>query len=138
LFGELSRRRDEADLADHLMLTGFVPDALLPAAYRAADLSVVPSVALEGFGLVVAESLASGTPALVTAVGGLPETVEGLSADCVLENLDSRALGVWIGEALLGRLSLPAREVCVQHAREHFDWSVAARHISNVYQKAIA
>ncbi|MEA3248021.1 MAG: asparagine synthase (glutamine-hydrolyzing), partial [Gemmatimonadota bacterium] len=60
-------------LEDHVRLLGFVPDAMLPYAYRAADLSVVPSVALEGFGLIVAESLAAGPPARVTPVGGLPE-----------------------------------------------------------------
>ena len=32
-------------------------------AYRAANLSIVPSDSLEGFGLIVAESLAAGTPA---------------------------------------------------------------------------
>ena len=37
--------------------------------YRAADLFVLPSVAYEGFGLVTAEALASGTPVVGTRCG---------------------------------------------------------------------
>ena len=70
-------------LADHVKLLGFVTDAQLPLIYRAADLNVVPTLSLEGFGLVAAEALAAGTPSLVTPVGGLPEVVSGLSPDLV-------------------------------------------------------
>ncbi len=50
---------------------------LLPAYYRAADVCVVPSRSLEGFGLVVLEALACGTPVIATDVGGLPEALCG-------------------------------------------------------------
>ena len=43
-------------------MLGFVPDEDLPLAYRAANFSIVPTVALEGFGLITIESLAAGTP----------------------------------------------------------------------------
>ena len=54
---ELAALVEQENLKEHVKLAGFVPDADLPVAYRAADLSVVPSIALEGFGLVVFESL---------------------------------------------------------------------------------
>ena len=44
---------------------------ILVSVYRAGDVSVVPSVRLEGYGLVVLESLATGTPVVASAVGGL-------------------------------------------------------------------
>src|SRR5207247_8872781 len=46
--------------------------------YGAADCVVVPSLALEGFGLVVLESLACGTPVVASDVGGLPEALTSL------------------------------------------------------------
>ena len=99
LAAELKARA--AGLEDHLQFLGFLPDEHLPVAYRAADLSVVPSVALEGFGLIVAESLAAGTPALVTAVGGLPETLEGLAPQCVMPETGPGPLGLrYRGRAL--------------------------------------
>ena len=48
--------------------------------FRAADLSVVPSVAYEGFGLVVYESLAAGTPVMASDVDGLRDAAKGTSA----------------------------------------------------------
>ena len=61
-----------------MRLLGFVAEEDLPWLYRACDISIVPSVALEGFGLPTIESLAAGTPVLVTPIGGLPETVSEL------------------------------------------------------------
>ena len=46
---------------------------------RAADLLVLSSK-LEGFGLVVVEAAAVGTPAVVTSAGGLPEVAEMVGA----------------------------------------------------------
>ncbi len=95
---ELQTRINEAGLDDNVKLLGFVPDQHLAALYRAATISVVPTVALEGFGLITVESLASGTPVLVTPVGGLPEAVAGLSPDLVLPATGAAA----IAEGLAG------------------------------------
>ncbi|HEX3927065.1 MAG TPA: glycosyltransferase family 4 protein [Gemmatimonadales bacterium] len=133
----LAQRAADRGATRHVHFAGFIPDAVLPVAYRAADLTVVPSVALEGFGLVAAESLASGTPVMVTAVGGLPETIEGLSPHCILPPDNPAALGRAIGEALVGRLPLPTAAQCVRHAVEHFDWSITARRIGGVYREVM-
>lgn len=133
---ELEARCQDPEIAPHVRLLGFVPDHDLPLAYRAADLSVVPSVALEGFGLVVAESLASGTPALVTAVGGLPETIEDLAPQCVIREPGPAALGAVIADALLGRLRLPGSGDCARFARERYDWPLVAGRVRDVYAEA--
>ena len=64
-------------LAQDVRFLGKVSDDDLVAAYRAADVAVAPSVALEGFGLVVLEALACGTPVVGSAVAGLREALEG-------------------------------------------------------------
>jgi glycosyltransferase involved in cell wall biosynthesis len=113
-------------------LLGFLPEEQLPFAYRAADLTIVPSVALEGFGLVVPESLAAGTPVLVTPVGGLPETVEALSGDLVLRDSTPDAIADGISEAFDGRRALPDAATCAAFARARYDWSVVAREVADV------
>lgn len=137
LEAELQQRINDADLSDNVKLLGFVPDAHLPALYRAATLSVVPTVALEGFGLITVESLAAGTPVLVTPVGGLPEAVAGLSQDLILPSTGSGAIAEGIGAALSGGLMLPDAQACRDYARNHFDNAVIAKQVAQVYAEAI-
>jgi glycogen(starch) synthase len=134
---ELESRIRAAGLDGHMRLVGFLPDDVLPHAYTAADLTVVPSVALEGFGLVVAESLAAGTPTLVTPVGGLPEAVRALSRDLIVPEAGPKALADGITAALTGKLRLPDAAVCQRFARERYDWPVIAGQVRTVYEAAL-
>ena len=136
LADELARLVEHKNLKDHVKLAGFVPDADLPAAYRAADLSVVPSISLEGFGLIVLESLAAGTPVLVTPVGGLPEVVSGLSKDLVLDGSSAAQLAEGIAARLRYPDNLPSDTACQAYAKENFDWPVIAKRVLDVYKNA--
>jgi len=131
---QLQKQIADLGLQDHVRLLGFLPDEDLPTAYRAADLSVVPTVALEGFGLVAAEALAAGVPVLVTPIGGLPEVVSDLSADLVLPASGTDALADGITAALLGKLALPERARCQDFARR-YDWSCIATQTAAIYRK---
>ena len=121
-------------LQDHVRLLGFVPDGDLPAAYRAASLTVVPTHALEGFGLIVAESLAAGTACLVTPVGGLPAAVEALSPELVLRGADAASIADGVIGALSGTRLMPDAEACREFARQHYDWPVIAARVRAVYE----
>jgi glycosyltransferase involved in cell wall biosynthesis len=123
---------------EHVRMLGFVPDDDLPIAYAAADMTIVPSVELEGFGLIVVESLASGTPAFVTPVGGLPDAVRGLSPDLILQGTDSASIAKALTDALRSRMTLPTADACRLFAQSHYDWSVIAPKIRMVYEEAIA
>jgi glycosyltransferase involved in cell wall biosynthesis len=134
LGGELAARIAARGLQDQVRLLGFVAEDDLPCLYRACDLSIVPSVALEGFGLPTIESLAAGTPVLVTPIGGLPETVAELDPALVLPDASAGSLADAMRRALgdLGRL--PSPETCTRYVREHFHWPVIARKVLAVYQ----
>jgi glycogen(starch) synthase len=134
---ELRERIAAAGLTEHVRLLGFVPDADLPVAYRAADLTVVPTVSLEGFGLTTVESLAAGTPAMVTPVGGSPEVVGGLSKSLIVEDATPEALAAGIAGALKGDLKMPTARQCRQFARDHYDWTAVAAEVADVYAEAV-
>jgi len=68
-----------SDTADRVILAGPLPDDDMPAFYRIADALVFPSVK-EGFGLVVLEALASGTPVIVSRIAPFTEYLT--DADC--------------------------------------------------------
>jgi glycosyltransferase involved in cell wall biosynthesis len=127
----------ELGLEQHVQLLGFVPDATLPLVYRAADLNLVPTLALEGFGLVAAEALAAGTPSVVTPVGGLPEVVANLSANLVLpssrqEDMEERLLSLLLHPDLL-----PSEEACRSYAAATFNAELMARRVADVYRQVI-
>ncbi len=134
---ELEARIVANGLTDTVRLIGFMPDAQLPLAYRGADLTVVPTVALEGFGLIAAESLAAGTPCIVTPVGGLAEIAAPLSPALITESSRPDDIASVLSESLLGARGLPSAEACTAYARARFDWPVIARQVRAVYDKSL-
>lgn len=134
---ELQRRITAYGLEDHVKLIGRVDDADLPTAYRAADMSVVPSQALEGFGMITLESLASGTPVLVTPVGGLPEVITPFAPECVFSGVETNVIADLLIDFLLGRRTLPTSEQCRSYATDNFSWPVIANMTRDVYAEAL-
>jgi glycosyltransferase involved in cell wall biosynthesis len=117
-----------SDLGRSVRFSGRVSDEELVEHYRAADLSVVPSVALEGFGLIVLESLACGTPVVVTTVGGLPEAVEGLEPTLLVPPRDPEALGACVADVLTGHRDAPSPEACRVYAEQFSQLALAEAH----------
>jgi len=126
-----------AGMADRVILIpGFAPDdPLLPSAYKAADVFVLPTVH-EPFGIVILEAWAAGAPVVATRIGGIPGfTHDG--EDVLLFPKDDE-------DGLLGHLNrladdpaLRARLV-TQAAREvtQYDWASVARHMLSIYAAA--
>lgn len=79
---------------DGVEVTGYVDDRRLDALLRGAAVLVHPSL-YEGFGLVVAEAMARGTPVACSATTALPETAGG--AAVLFDPLDPEA--IWAGVA---------------------------------------
>ncbi len=114
--------------AEHegVRLLGRITDSELIDLYRAADVAVVPSVSFEGFGLVVLEAAACGTPSVVSDIGGLPEVAAPLEPSLVVAAGDAQALAGRLTRAAAGEL--PTREETRRYA-EGFAWpEVAGRH----------
>jgi glycosyltransferase involved in cell wall biosynthesis len=121
-------------VADQMRFLGFLPEAGLPLAYRAADINVVPSRALEGFGLTAAEALAAGTPSLVAPTGGLPEVVAPLSQDLVFRSIMPADIAGGLIAALRG--GAPGEDACLRYARERFSASRVIWETARIYREA--
>ena len=122
----LEQQAHELGLQDHVKFLGYVPDEQLPVAYQAADLTVVPSQSLEGFGLILLESLACGTPVLSTPVGGMPEVLRPFQPTLVTEASTADALAARLIDLLIGAIPLPDRAACRAYAVNNFDWKIIA------------
>lgn len=110
-------------LGQRVRFLGRVPDEELALWYRAADLFVLPTAAYEGFGMVTAEALASGTPVLGTPVGATPELLRPLEPRLVAPGTDAASLARAVDGVL--RLSTPELRLrCRAYACERFAWDV--------------
>lgn len=134
---ELSRTIECMGLSGNAQMLGRVDDSLLPLAYRAADLSIVPTQVLEGFGMITLESLAAGTPVVVTPIGGLPEVVSPFAPQCVLDSATADSIASALSEFMLGSRPLPKPEDCRSYAVRRFAWPVIAKLTRDVYEEAL-
>ena len=110
---------------------GFVADDALPRYYQAADLVVLPSVALEGFGLITLEALACGTPVVATPEGGAADVLAPLEPGWLARDAEPASLIAVIARALAGGAgdgALAAR--CRAHALGYTWDGIAARYES--------
>lgn len=119
-------------LGERVTFAGRVPDDELPDWYRSADVSVVPSVAHEGWGLVVDESLACGTPVVASRLGGLPEALSRMPDDVLVPAGDQAALRDRLRGAWDGTSPLPTRQGC-RDATRTSDWSAVAATTAELY-----
>jgi glycosyltransferase involved in cell wall biosynthesis len=124
----------QMDLEDHVRLLGFVADQDLAIAYRGAEMTIVPSVSLEGFGLTIIESLAAGTPVLGTPIGGIPEILRPLSQDLVLEGSSVDQLAKGLLEALTGQRQMPNADACQAYIKKNYDWQAIAIQMKSIYE----
>lgn len=104
------------DLAGHVRFLGFVPEDALRLHYRAADVFLLPTRELEGFGLVTLEALACGTPVLGSRVGATPELLLPLDPGLLFDGPSPPA----IEDAIVRFLARPDRAAlearCAAHA----------------------
>ena len=120
----VARRRLEKDVR----LDGYVPEANLPALLGSADLFVLPSETLEGFGMVIPEALACGTPVLGTPVGAIPEVLGAFDLSLIAPSADPEGLAEGIRRALKAEIR---RADCRAYAEMNFDWARAGRDLAD-------
>jgi glycosyltransferase involved in cell wall biosynthesis len=130
----LSARVAQMPRGGGVRMLGRVSDEDLVDIYRAADVAVVPTLAVEGFGLVVLEAAACGTPSIVSAVGGLPEAAAALDASLVVAPADTAALSARLRSAARG--DLPNRSATRSYA-EQFSWPQLADRHRGLYQRLV-
>ena len=119
-----------------MRLLGEVPHAELAELYSAADVSFLMSER-EGWANVLLESMACGTPAIATRVGGNAEIVTSPAAGVLLSERSAAALADAV-HAL--RQRAPDR-AATRHYAEGFGWGAvaAANHaLLNAASKAAA
>ena len=91
-------------LHGRVLFTESFPAERMVELYRSALVTLVPSICLEGTSLAALESMASGTPVVATAVGGLKDL------PCVLAPPEADALARALRETIEARDEVAKRQ----------------------------
>ena len=132
LYDETLRALDETGVRETVVLTGYVPQADLPALYSGALCFVYPSY-FEGFGLPPLEAMKCGAPVIVGNKTSLPEVVgdAALTVDPFDVDAIASAMKSLINDSVLREtLSLKG-----QARAEAFDWRETARKTLAIYEE---
>jgi glycosyltransferase involved in cell wall biosynthesis len=135
---ELIKLAESLGIADRVTFLGWVPNSELPPYYRAAAISVIPSLE-EGFGIPAAEAMGCETPVVASDAGGLPEVVEHGVTGLIVPRGDSTALAAAMGRllddpALRAEMGRAGRE----RSLRLFDWDRTAEQLEHIYAQVMA
>lgn len=138
--GMIDELRDEVrrlNIENKVYFTGYLNLNQVTKMYKCADVAVFPST-YEPFGVVALEGMLSGTPVVVSDVGGLNEIVQhrenGMKsyagnpnsiADSILELLYNPGLGAEVSRAAKAKV------------KAQYNWNKIAQDTHFIYQKAI-
>lgn len=114
-------------IEDHIHFVGFVPEDQLLSYYQMADLFVLPTKELEGFGLVTLEALASGCPVVGTPVGGTKEILGKFDSSFLFKGTDPESMAELITDKcqLIKRNPqkwLQIARQCRKFAERNYSW----------------
>ncbi len=132
------------DLARHLNLMERIhfddncPTKRLPLYYSAADVTVLPSNRTESFGIVLAESMACGTPVIATNLPGVRDVVRHGKTGFIVPVNDDATLAAAIQWMISHRQE--RQEMGQQgriHAARQYDWEVVGDKLELACRQAI-
>lgn len=132
-FEEILQRPKELGIDNKVIFTGFAPTEDLPLLINGAIAYILPSL-WEGFGIPVVDSMACGTPVIVSNVSSLPEVAgkAGLLIDPQSGEQIAQAIRTIAADKKL-RLKL-SKEGIIQ--AQKFSWEKMAKIVLKVFQEA--
>lgn len=142
LEGRLKRRAEELKVSRIITFPGRVSEENLKKYYQAADMFVLPTEKLEGFGMVTLEALSCGLPVIATPVGATPEILTRVGQDWMCADSSAEALASKIAERVRWITKHPdeyarLRTHCRQLACQVYDWPIIVRQWAEVCREVM-
>ncbi len=129
---ELRQLAADLGIASSVLFHDYIPDEELADTYRSADVFALSS-RYEPFGMTAVESMACGTPTIVTTEGGLWEMVAWGTEAVYADSLDPPLFGFAIATVLrYPRVAQQLARFGSHRARATFTWTGIAQHLLNI------
>ncbi len=133
LMGQLKSQAARIGVADRIEFAGFLPEAEVQRRLVAADLFMLPTRDLEGFGLVTLEANASGLPVVATPVTANKEVVPSLPFNMLADAVTAEALADATRKMLQQRFDDRSRDELRHAVEAKYAW----RHHDACFMTAI-
>jgi glycosyltransferase involved in cell wall biosynthesis len=137
LMSEYQHMANSVCLNGDVEFHGFIPDENIVEYYNKCNAFVLPSASTtqEGFGIVLLEALACGTPVISTEIVGVAEDVKKNNAGVIVPPKDSKALAdaiIYIlkNEDLAKKMGENGRRL----VEERYTWKGVAEQTEDVYE----
>ncbi|MDA8244181.1 MAG: asparagine synthase (glutamine-hydrolyzing) [Elusimicrobia bacterium] len=134
----LAARIAKAGLSGNVKLTGYIREEELPLYYQCADIFVLPTQFLEGFGLVTLEAMACGTPVLATPVAANLELVGKYDRSRLFKDSTPEAMaeGIsgFIPRYLKDRENIRAR--CRAYVEANYSWEKYSAEVEKILEQS--
>ncbi len=130
---------EKTDFADERFVSvGVKRGKDLVAEMQKASVVVLPSFAVEGFGMVLIEALACQTPVIGTNRGGIPEAISDGIDGLIVPTNDSHALGRAISSILADKkLATRMGHVGAAKVRERFTWETRVALTKGIFEACL-
>jgi len=124
---------EEGGISDQVVFTGYLTDETLLPLYSASDVFVLPSFE-EGFGMVVSEAMAAGTPAIGSRISGINQQISDGETGALVEPGGVDELAAALADLLGDPTERRAMETrCRERARQ-FSWDVITNQYVEIYR----
>lgn len=137
MLDELKAQVKNMGIENKVYFTGYLDSKSVQKMYKCADVAVFPST-YEPFGIVALESMLSGTPTVVSDVGGLNEIithgVDGMKSYAGNANsIADSVLSILFDPALGSKISKNAKA----KVKANYNWNKISQDTHYVYERAI-
>jgi glycosyltransferase involved in cell wall biosynthesis len=136
MYEEIKKIIYKNKLKKYIYLIGRIKEKDIPFYYQAADLFILPSQMMEGFGMVTLEALACGTPVIGTPIGATPEILSELGKDFLLKGCDVKS----INEGILKIRNKyfknnKIQKKCRQLVEKNYRWEKVGDNFQKIFKK---
>lgn len=118
---DIYKRIDASSARKNIVVTGAVPDELLPTLYANAEVFVLPSLQ-EGFGIPLIEAAACGVPLVTSNRSSMKEIAE--RSGVLVDPYDRKSIAQGMQDALSRRTELSSKSVALS---QKFSWDITAQ-----------